>query len=116
MSQSRFVIKPVPVRGASSDLTRYVAKSKLHNEREGRDPRPLFTDTHDDLSFWDARKWLSITNSKLESRDVLHYVLSFEHPKDYERLGKDARERAATVRSALRHSLAAGAEDSGIAN
>ena len=40
MSGGRFVLKQIHVRGAgSSDLARYVAKSKLDEVREGHKPR-----------------------------------------------------------------------------
>lgn len=38
------IVKQIPVSGSgASDLTRYVARSKLDHEREGRAARPLFT-------------------------------------------------------------------------
>lgn len=115
MSKSRFVLKPARVGGgASSDLTRYIAKSKLDRQREGDRDRPLFTEQRDDLTFWEARKWLSITGGALPREDVLHYVLSFERPEDYENLGKGDRERAAAVRAYLRRSLAQAARKIGV--
>jgi hypothetical protein len=77
MNGSRFVLKQIHVRGAGkSDLTRYVAKSKLDAAREGRNPRELFTQTADNLTSLTAQEWLSITGGALEKCDVLHYVLS----------------------------------------
>ena len=115
MSKSRFVLKPARVGGgASSDLTRYIAKSKLDRQREGDRDRPLFTEQRDDLTFWEARKWLSITGGALPREDVLHYVLSFERPEDYENLGKDDRERSVAVRAYLRRSLSQAAREIGV--
>ncbi|MGB8510888.1 MAG: hypothetical protein WCD76_21120 [Pyrinomonadaceae bacterium] len=66
MSKSRFILKQAKVSsGASSDLARYVAKHDLDHRREGRGARPLFTERSDDLTFWEARKWLSITGGEL---------------------------------------------------
>ncbi len=110
MSGGRFVLKQIHARGAgASDLTRYVAKSKLDGAREGRKPRELFTRTADDLTHSAAQEWLSITGGALEKRDVLHYVLSFEQGREYEALGDDEDERkrqtVAFVRRAVGESL-----------
>jgi hypothetical protein len=115
VSKSRFVLKPARVEGsASSDLTRYIAKSKLDKRREGEHARPLFNDERDDLTFWEARKWLSITGGALPREDVLHYVLSFEVVKDYESLGKTDAERMAEVRAYLRRALTKAARQAGV--
>jgi hypothetical protein len=115
VSKSRFVLKPARVGGsASSDLTRYIAKSKLDKRREGEHARPLFNDERDDLTFWEARKWLSITGGALPREDVLHYVLSFEVVKDYESLGKTDAERMAEVRAYLRRALTKAARQAGV--
>ena len=115
MSKSRFVLKPARVGGsASSDLTRYVAKSKLDKTREGERARPLFNDERADLTYWEARKWLSITGGALPREDVLHYVLSFEVVKDYESLGATNAERTAEVRAYLRRALTKAARQTGV--
>jgi hypothetical protein len=115
VSKSRFVLKPAKVGGSgSSDLTRYVAKKDLDRHREGGTARPLFTDRADDLSFWEARKHLSITNGALPREDVMHYVLSFERPADYEQLGSTDAERAKEIRAYLRAALAKAAREMGV--
>ncbi len=98
----------------SSDLTRYVAKHDLDRQREGDRARPLFTDRADDLTFWEARKWLSITGGALSRDDVLHYVLSFEDSPDYKNLGNDDRDRATEIRAGLRHAVASAAKKIGV--
>lgn len=115
MSKSRFILKAAKVSGsAASDLTRYIAKSKLDQEREGTRPRPLFDENRDDLTFWQARKYLSISGGALVREDVLHYILSFKRPKDYENLGTDDHQRTAQVRAFLRHALSEAAAKLGI--
>lgn len=115
MSKSRFILKAAKVSGsAASDLTRYIAKSKLDKEREGTRSRPLFDESRDDLTFWQARKYLSINGGALAREDVLHYILSFKQPKDYENLGKDDHERTAQVRASLRRALSEAAAKLGI--
>jgi len=115
LSKSRFILKQAEVSGgASSDLTRYIAKHDLDRHREGERARPLFTDRADDLTFWKAREWLSITGGALSKDDVLHYVLSFENLPDYHDLGKDDRERATEIRHALRRALSRAAKEVGV--
>lgn len=122
MSKSRFVFKQIPVRrgsGNHSDLTRYVAKSKLDREREGQTTtttaRPLFTEHEDKLTSYQARKWLSITGGKLDKNDVLHYVLSFENAREYDLLGDDENERHIAVAGFLKSVLTDSISKIGIA-
>jgi hypothetical protein len=104
------------VRGAgASDLTRYVAKSKLDAAREGRKPRELFTQTADNFTHLTAREWLSITGGALEKRDVLHYVLSFEEGREYEVLGDDEDERKRQTVAFIRRAVAESLREIGIA-
>jgi hypothetical protein len=106
MSQSRFVLKQIHVRGGgNSDLTRYVAKSKLDAWREGRGPRPLFNERDDYLSASEARNFLSITGGELKKDDVLHYVLSFSDEREYQLLGDDKDEQRREVAGYFRRSL-----------
>lgn len=115
MSNSRFVLKQIPLRGAgASELTRYVAKSKLDPAREGKTPRELFTAHDESLTFWEARKWLSITGGALDKDDVLHYVLSFENAREYELLGENEDERRREIVAFLRDSIPVSLREIGI--
>ena len=115
MNHSRFVLKQIPVQGSgASDLTRYVARSKLGQEREGHAARPLFTAHADDLSVTEARRWLSIVGDKWDKNDALHYVLSFASAREYELLGDDEKERREAARDFLRHALKEGLQQLGI--
>lgn len=106
MSRSRFVLKQLPVRGqGASDLTRYVARSKLDTHREGPAARPLFTADADHLTVAAARRWLSIVGDTWDKEDALHYVLSFASDREYELLGDDEKERRRVVADLLRASL-----------
>ncbi|MBA3713584.1 MAG: hypothetical protein H0W76_14210 [Pyrinomonadaceae bacterium] len=115
ISKSRFVLKQASV-GASgaSDLTRYVAKNSLDHQREGDKARPLFTERDNDLSHWEARKFVSINCGELVRADVLHYVLSFEQSKDFLQLGETDKERCQEVREMVRHASTSGAQNMGI--
>ena len=109
MSQSRFVLKQIQVQGSgASDLTRYVARSKLGHEREGHAARPLFTAHADELSVTEARRWLSIVGDRWDKGEALHYVLSFASAREYELLGDDEKERREAVRDFMRQSLKEG--------
>lgn len=115
MSKSRFLLKQAAVGSTGqSDLTRYIAKNSLKPSREGRSARPLFTDRDDDLTHWEARKYLSITGGALEREDVLHYILSFEQPEDFEWLGDTDDERREQTRAFLRRALTEGAKSLGV--
>lgn len=108
MSQSRFVLKQIHVRLGSSngsELTRYIAKSKLDNEREGKGARPIFTERDDNLTVSQARKYLSIIGDSLNKEDVLHYVLSFASEREYELLGDSEEVRRSETARYLRASL-----------
>lgn len=116
MGQSRFVLKQIHVRGSgNSDLTRYVAVSKLDREREGTKARLLFSEHDDRLTFWEARKFLSITGGELRKDEVLHYVLSFKNEKEFELLGDDENERRNEIAASLRESLSKALASIGIA-
>lgn len=115
MGNSRFVLKQIHVRGTgASDLTRYLAKSKLHEAREGKLARPLFTDLTDNLTSGEARKWLSITGGMLQREDVLHYILSFEDAREYKLLGDNKDERQAEIAHYVRRALASGLNEIGV--
>ena len=115
MSKSRFVLKQIAVGGSGpSNLTRYVSRSKLDHEKEGRAARPLWSAHKDNLTVTEARRWLSIVGDKWDKKDVLHYVLSFENEREYELLGDDEKERREVARDFLRHSLQAGLAQHGI--
>jgi|GEM_PF-6849804 len=116
MSQSRFVLKQIHIRGSgNSELTRYVSKSKLDEEHEGKNARLLFSEHDDQLTFWEARKFLSITGGELRKDEVLHYVLSFKNEKDFESLGRDEDERRNEIAAYLRESLRKALASVGIA-
>ena len=116
MSRSRFVLKQIPVPGSgASDLTRYVARSKLDATREGQAARPLFTAREDNLAVTEARRWLSIAGDRWDKKEALHYVLSFASAREYELLGDDEDERRQAVTAFLRGALTKGGQALGLA-
>lgn len=104
MSKARFVLNRI--RGSkvegTSEATRYIARSDLDREREGKDLRKLFSDDRDELSHYEADRWLTAGGARPEKRDIIHYVLSLQEPDDFERLGASDKERNERLREGVR--------------
>lgn len=107
MSKARFILRKI--RGSKSDgaseATRYIARSKLHTEREGVGLRTLFSDSHDALTHWQADRLLSGGSHRLAKDDILHYVLSTQNAREFERLGASDDERKESLREAVRAAM-----------
>jgi hypothetical protein len=107
VSKARFILRKI--RGSkslgASEATRYIARSKLHAEREGNSLRLLFSDSHDALSHWQADRLLSGGSHRLAKDDILHYVLSVQDAGDFKRLGASDDERKDFLREAVRAAL-----------
>jgi len=87
-------VKPTPGGGQASQAARYIAYRERDEEREGKEPRPLFSAKENSLSFWKAERVL--TEDRTPAKDeVTHIAVSFRE-EDYERLGHDepSRQRA----------------------
>ncbi len=104
MSKARFVLNRI--RGSkvegTSEATRYIARSDLDREREGKDLRKLFSDDRDELSHYEADRWLTAGGARPEKRDIIHYVLSLQEPNDFERLGANDKDRKSSLRETVR--------------
>lgn len=107
MSKARFLLHRIGGSNVSgkSEATRYIARNDLDHEREGRTPRPLFSDHEDALTHWEADRWLSVKKDGPAKEDIMHYVLSFQLPEDHERLGETDKERNTEVREAVRTAM-----------
>ncbi len=107
MSKARFVLNRI--RGSkvegTSEATRYIARSDLDREREGKDLRKLFSDDRDELTHYEADRWLSAGGARPDKKDIIHYVLSLQEPSDYERLGASDKERNERLREAVRRTM-----------
>ncbi|MCA1623887.1 MAG: relaxase MobL [Acidobacteria bacterium] len=86
----------------TSEATRYIARSDLDREREGKDLRKLFSDDRDELSHYEADRWLTAGGARPEKRDIIHYVLSLQEPNDFERLGANDKDRKSSLRETVR--------------
>jgi hypothetical protein len=104
MSKARFVLNRI--RGSkvegTSEATRYIARSRLDREREGTDLRKLFSDDRDELSHYEADRWLTAGGARPDKKDIIHYVLSLQEPDDYERIGASDKERNELLREGVR--------------
>ena len=52
-------IKSTPGGGNASQAARYIAYRDRDEEREGTEPRPLFSEKENTLSFWQAERVLT---------------------------------------------------------
>jgi len=86
----------------TSEATRYIARSDLDRGREGTTLRKLFSGDRDELSHYEADRWLTAGGARPDKKDIIHYVLSLQEPGDYERLGASDKERNERLREAVR--------------
>lgn len=113
MSKARFVLNRI--RGSkvegTSEATRYIARSDLDREREGTDLRKLFSDDRDELSHYEADRWLTAGGARPDKRDIIHYVLSLQEPNDFERLGANDEDRKSSLRETVRRVMRTAEEE-----
>src|SRR5215475_46372 len=102
----RAVVKVKQSQGRGpSNAARYIAESKLDPQREGRGPRPLFTNRGDnDLTYGEADRYLKDGRGKPARGDLIHFSVSF-HNEDCERLGATTEERKERLREAAREAM-----------
>src|SRR5690349_6810484 len=97
-------IRPSSTTGKSG-LTRYIAESKRNPEKEGLEPdepRPLFSATHDNLTYIEANQFLQLaTDTELQTDDLIHMLISPEQGV-YEGLGENGEEKYAAFREIIR--------------
>ena len=96
-------VKPTPGGGANSQATRYIAYRDREEEREGKEPRQLFSAREDSLSFWKAERVLTEGRTPTK-KELLHLAISF-HTEDFEALGKDESSRQQALRNVAREAL-----------
>jgi hypothetical protein len=96
-------IKPTPGGGQASQAARYIAYRERDEEREGNQPRMLFSAREDSLSFWRAERVL--TEGRTPTKDeVTHIAVSFRE-EDYERLGHDEPSRQQALKEVSREAI-----------
>ncbi|MBA3712496.1 MAG: DUF3854 domain-containing protein [Pyrinomonadaceae bacterium] len=92
--------------GGASNISRYIAERDRDLEREGKEPRPLFDEKEDRLTYRQADNVLSRGQGAPAKVDVLHVVVSLR-PGDYERFGESDEERTSVFRSVVRDAMRA---------
>lgn len=96
-------VKPTPGGGANSQATRYIAYRDRDAEREGKEPRQLFSAREDSLSFWKAERVLTEGRTPVK-KELLHLAVSFR-AEDFEALGKDETARQKSLRNVVRDAI-----------
>lgn len=96
-------VKPTPGGDGASQATRYVAYRERDEEREGKEPRPLFSAKEDPLSFWKAERVL--TEGRAPAKDeLIHIAVSFRE-EDFSNLGHDEPTRQNALKEVSREAV-----------
>ena len=96
--------------GGVSRTTRYIAEREKDPTREGPGPRPLFSDDRDGLTYRKADRILDPVEGQPQKDDLIHLSVSFQE-EDFEKLGKDEKERQAGLRHVIREGMKGMAEE-----
>lgn len=97
-------VKGQPGGSATSRVTRYVAERDRHAEREGKQPRALFSEREDRLSYRKADQ--ALTGAWTPAKDeLLHLAVSF-HEEDFNALGADESSRQEQLKAVAREAMA----------
>ena len=88
----------------ASQATRYISERERDENREGKEPRKLFSGDKDDLNFYQANRLLG-GDSEPRTNDVLHLVISFEKEEDFNQLGANEGSRQQGVRESTRGTM-----------
>ena len=96
--------------GGVSRTTRYSAEREKDPTREGPGPRPLFSEDRDGLTYRKADRILDPVDGQPQKDDLMHLSVSFQE-EDFEKLGKDEKERQAGLRRVIREGMKGMAEE-----
>jgi len=96
--------------GGVSRTTRYIAEREKDPTREGTGPRPLFSEDRDGLTYRKADRILDPVEGQPQKDDLMHLSVSFQE-EDFEKLGKDEKERQAGLRRVIREGMKGLAEE-----
>ncbi len=92
-------------RASSRGLVHYIAHSKLDPEREGA-CRKIFNEQSDEITVEKANSLLNneTARRRLSNEELHHLVISLKS-ENFERLGKDEKERVSSVKEITRHTI-----------
>ena len=96
-------VKPTPGGGQTSQATRYIAYRERDEEREGTEPRPLFSAKEETLSFWRAERVLTADRAPTKD-ELLHIAVSF-HEEDFHSLGGKEADRQQALKEVTREAV-----------
>lgn len=97
-------IKATPGGGNASQATRYIAYRDRDEEREGKEPRKLFSAKEDALSFWQAERVLTAGRTPTKD-EIAHLAVSFR-PEDFQALGHSEAARQQALKEVTREAVA----------
>lgn len=102
----RVVFHIISTGGGSgaSRATRYISEREKDLEREGPGARPLFSADREGLTYRKADRILDPVNGEPAKDDLIHLSVSLED-EDFEKLGKDEKERQARLREVIREGM-----------
>jgi hypothetical protein len=102
----RVVFHIISTGGGSggSRATRYISEREKDPEREGPGARHLFSQDREGLTYRKADRILDPVNGEPAKDDLIHVSVSLEE-EDFEKLGKDEKERQARLREVVREGM-----------
>lgn len=96
-------MKAAPGGGDATQAARYIAYRDRDEEREGTEPRPLFSAQENRLSFWQAER--TLTEGRTPTKDeVAHLAISLK-AEDFHALGRDEPSRQQALQEVTREAL-----------
>ncbi|MGH9839049.1 MAG: hypothetical protein ACREEM_09715 [Blastocatellia bacterium] len=87
-----------------SSAARYISFRDRDEQREGTEPRKLFSASKERLSASQANRLLG-NGEEPKAKDVLHLVISLEKEEDFNRLGTEEASRQAGIRKTSRNAM-----------
>ena len=88
---------------ANNETTRYISTRPRDEEREGKRPRALFSETEDRLTYQQADHVL-VPGRRALNGEIRHVIISLRS-EDFNALGNDDRERAIALREITREGM-----------
>ncbi|MGH9839400.1 MAG: hypothetical protein ACREEM_11515 [Blastocatellia bacterium] len=96
-------VKATPGGGQTSQAARYTAYRERDEEREGAQPRPLFSAKENTLSFWKAERVL--TEGRTPQKDELIHIAVSSRDGDFQALGRKETSRQESLREVTREAV-----------
>src|SRR6266498_439004 len=99
-----FHILSTGVGSGASRTTRYIAERDKDLMREGPGSRPLFSEDQENLSYHKADRILDPYEGHPEKSDLIHFSVMVTE-EDYDKLGKEEKEKQARFREMIREGM-----------